>query len=75
MTRTELQRRLDEAGIRRDVYQFGGGFPSEMLCLTPEEGRWIVYYSERGHRTGTKSFESEAEFETLDRMPEAHQRS
>lgn len=80
MDRDELQKRLDDEGIRRDVYQFGGGLPNERLCLAPEKGHWVVYYGERGERTGLREFADEGDandyfFHKLDRMPEAHSRS
>ena len=37
-----------------------GGFPNEKLCIVKEES-WQVYYSERGHKSGLKIFETEAE--------------
>jgi hypothetical protein len=78
VNRDELQRRLDEAGIRKDVYQFGDGLPNERLVLAQEGDQWVVYYSERGERTGLRRFADGAEandyfFRTLDRMPEAHE--
>ena len=79
MNRDELQRHLRDAGIREDVYQLAGGLPNERLVLAEEGGEWLVYYSERGERTGLRRFENEGEandyfFRTIDGMPEAHDR-
>lgn len=78
MNSEELRRRLDEAGIRQDAYQFGDGLPSERLVLARQGDEWVVFYSERGEQTGLRKFVDEEEandyfFHTLDRMPEAHE--
>jgi hypothetical protein len=33
--------------------------PNEKLCLDYENAKWIVYYSERGIRTGFQYFNNE----------------
>jgi len=43
------------------VYALDGGSPDEALCLQPGQGGWIVFYSERGGRTGERWFETEHE--------------
>ena len=61
MTVVELERKLNEMGIRSDLYSImAGGLPNEQLCIAKDEF-WQVYYSERGHRSGLREFETETE--------------
>lgn len=56
----ELQRRLDEIGVPKNAYSILlGGLPNEMLCIVKDGSLWEVYYSERGRRSGLKTFEDE----------------
>lgn len=58
----ELEAKLKKIQVPKDCYSImKGGLPNEVLCLTAENGSWIVYYSERGNRTGTTTFKSESE--------------
>ncbi len=59
MDREELRRRADRAGIRRTSYSLEGGLPPEAYVLSLAEGRWSVYYSERGRRSGEMTFDTE----------------
>jgi hypothetical protein len=59
MKANELKNILIREGFRRSTYSLEGGEPDEALCLSNEEGRWIVYYSERGLQTGRVDFDSE----------------
>lgn len=61
MTRAALRRLLDQERVRRDSYCIDGEVKDECLCLLPEPGGWLVFYSERGGRTGTRHFETEDE--------------
>lgn len=61
MNLSELRTRLDTAGVRRDVYSLNERCGEEMMCLERTRGRWAVYYSERGLRSGERSFETESE--------------
>ena len=61
MDRNQLAATLQREGIRPDAYALNGGHPSEAYVLDREGGRWIVYYSERGLRTGLESFIDEAD--------------
>jgi len=58
----ELEGKLKIANVPKSCYSIlKGGLPNEVLCLTAESGNWIVYYSERGSRTGLTTFKSESE--------------
>ena len=61
MTTDELQKELNKLGVSQDLYSLMiGGFPNEKLCIVKEES-WQVYYSERGHKSGLKIFDTETE--------------
>lgn len=61
MTINELKNKLLEIGVPEDLYAINiGGLPNERLCIVKDE-MWQVYYSERGKKTGKKSFETETE--------------
>ena len=61
MNREQLRNRLKEIGIGAARYSLAGGMPDNKLCMDTEDGRWIVYYSERGIRTFEESFDTEVE--------------
>lgn len=62
MTIDELKRDLEKYSISNVLYAImNKTLPNEKLCLTEEEGKWEVYYSERGHKTGLKTFDTESE--------------
>jgi hypothetical protein len=61
MNRQELHALARREGIRDDAYSFEGGLPFERLVMTAEAGGWVVYYSERGLRTGLRGFDTEDE--------------
>jgi hypothetical protein len=61
MTTLELKSKLDLAGIYPDAYSLNGGLPNERYVLNQESnGTWEFYYSERGEKTGLRSFHSES---------------
>lgn len=61
MTIDELQKELNKLGVSQDLYSLMiGGFPNEKLCIVKEES-WQVYYSERGHKSGLKIFDTETD--------------
>ena len=60
MNRQELETILHAEGISEDAYSLEGGLPSERLCLAAEGGGWVVYYSERGIRSGLRRFSTES---------------
>jgi hypothetical protein len=51
MMRAELRRLLNHEHVRPDSYSLYGEVPDECLCVLPEPGGWVVFYSERGERT------------------------
>ncbi|MCG8710641.1 hypothetical protein JHU04_003937 [Brenneria sp. 4F2] len=61
MNKKELKERLVKEKISRSLYSLDGGLPNEKLCLEHENGFWVVYYSERGVKTGMISFLRECE--------------
>ena len=61
MTRVELEQRLVQEGVPTDLYRLNGGLPNEAYCIAQDEEKWVVYYSERGSKSGVKSFETEEE--------------
>ena len=61
MTIVELEKELNKIGVPKELYSLMiGGFPNEKLCIVKEE-TWQVYYSERGHKSGLKVFDTETE--------------
>jgi len=59
MKKENLRSILINKSISRSYYSLEGGLPNEKLCLDYENGKWIVYYSERGIRTGIRYFDNE----------------
>ena len=59
MNNAELRAVLESEGIPGWSYDLDGGSPSEAYVLAEEAGTWSVYYSERGLRTGERTFPSE----------------
>lgn len=61
MTKAELKTKLGQAGVYAEAYSLDGGLPNESYVLCQEaNGRWDVYYSERGQKSGLRSFDSES---------------
>jgi hypothetical protein len=61
MTKSELQKILRSEYIRQDAYDLDGGHRTETYTLGEAQGRWFVYYSERGLESGRKDFATESE--------------
>ena len=61
MNKRELEQRLIDENIRKDSYCLNGGYPNESYCLSKYHGKWEVYYSERGRKSGLKIFITEEE--------------
>ena len=61
MNKKELQERLGLENIPTNVYSLNGGLPNERLCLGEVNGKWEVYYSERGHKSDLNIFDKETE--------------
>jgi len=54
-----LKEKLKQLGISPDMYCLTGGLPNECYCISSEDNKWEVYYSERGKKTGLKIFNNE----------------
>jgi hypothetical protein len=52
----ELKQRLIDENIPQYSYSVDTEYPNEAFCLIQKNGKWQVYYSERGHKTGLKEF-------------------
>jgi hypothetical protein len=61
MTRKEFLEVVREAEIDPRSYWLDGGLPPERFVLSQDATGWHVYYSERGLRTGLRSFQSEGD--------------
>jgi len=62
MNLTELQSKLASSNLPADAYCLTGGLPNEAYCIEQgTNGKWHTYYSERGLRTGLKTFDTEEE--------------
>lgn len=59
MTKNEFLQATKIGGIRQDAFDLGGR-GNECYVLSEREGRWDVYYSERGLETRTRHFSTEA---------------
>lgn len=61
MNLKELKNLLEENHVPTDEYSLKGGLPNEAMCITKNtEGMWEVYYSERGRKTGLKTYLNES---------------
>lgn len=61
MNRTSLKALLDAEDVRDDLYGLYGHPGDETLCLERLADGWHVYYSERGLRTGERTYSTEHE--------------
>ena len=61
MNKIELEQRLRNENIDRNSYWLDSGLPNEAHCLGKNGDIWEVYYSERGRKTGLKTFNTEEE--------------
>ncbi len=59
MKKNELLETLTREDFTPSTYSLDGGEPDEAMCLCNEQGRWYVYYSERGLQTGKVGFDTE----------------
>ncbi len=60
-TISDLEKILTIKNVPKDSYSLTGGLPNEEYCIGYTGQNWEVYYSERGLKTGLKSFNSENE--------------
>ena len=61
MKREELETRFIQEQIPSDLFHLYGGYPNESFCLNFNGKDWEVDYSERGLKTGFKTFNYEEE--------------
>ena len=61
MNRQELREALRSECIRDDAYDLNGGHLPEKYTLGEADGKWFVYYSERGLESGKQEFASETD--------------
>lgn len=61
MNRNELENKLNQVGIRKDAYNLWGEKTSESYVMDYINGRFYVYYYERGLETLKKELPSENE--------------
>ena len=56
-----LARMLADKNIPSDAYSLEGGFPNEAFCIGRDSagGLWEVYYSEKGQKSGLRTFDAE----------------
>ena len=59
MTVQEMLRVFRANGVPEHFYVIGGLGGGECYGLASQDGRWIVYYSERGQRSILNTFETE----------------
>jgi len=59
MKKYELRSALINKGISQSYYSLEDGLPNEKLCLDYNNSKWVVYYSERGIKTGIQYFDNE----------------
>lgn len=60
MNKNELKKILTNLKIRTDAYYLNGGAPPDEIYVLEEiYGKWFVYYSEKGLRSGEREFNSE----------------
>lgn len=59
MKKCELKQKLLNKQIPKHFYNLNGGLPNEKFSLNENNGIWEVYYSERGNKTGLRTFEFE----------------
>ncbi len=61
MNKESLRSALVMAKVDPRDYSLDGGLPNDAFCLdTWPEGRWTVYYSERGSRFEVRVFDDES---------------
>jgi len=61
MNREELLYKLKNENIPSDMYYLSGGLPNEKYVMSHENGKWQVYYSERGIKTNYREFNIESD--------------
>jgi len=61
MNKNTLLNELENKLIPKDLYDLSGGLPNEAYCLNQNNGVWEVYYSEKGVKSGLRTFNIESD--------------
>lgn len=61
MNLNELKKELENLGINGQTYSLCSDIGDEKYCLERTGGKWYYYYSERGQKTGERSFDNESD--------------
>lgn len=61
MKLNELKSKLEELDVRPNVYSLHGGLYDDVFTIGYVDGKWEVYYSERGIKESLLTFNSEDE--------------
>lgn len=61
VTLGDVAQELHRRGIPENAYCLTGGLPNEAYTIDQTGDRWLIYYSERGCRSGLEEFASERE--------------
>ncbi len=61
LTRDSLAELLNERGVNPSAYCLTGGLPNESYCIDRDGSDWVVYYCEKGLRSGIERFENESD--------------
>jgi len=61
MTKPQLKEYLEKYGFNSNTYSLEPGIHADQQVLEEHYGVWSVYYSERGIRSGEKTFNNEEE--------------
>jgi len=57
----QLELKLKSENFPVHAYSLNGGYPNEAFCIGQNNGKWEVYYSERGNKSSLKIFDTEEE--------------
>ncbi len=61
MNLNELKKELESLGVNEQTYSLYSDIGDEKYCLERTGERWCFYYSERGQKTGERSFDTESD--------------
>ena len=61
LTCESLASLLSDRHVPADAYCLVGGLPNESYCIDHQGDKWLVYYSERGCRSGLREFAAEGD--------------
>jgi hypothetical protein len=62
MNLSELEKKLEENKIREDVYSlYGAEHDGRKVIKSLPNGKWQVFFSERGNKLGLREFDCESD--------------